>query len=103
MGSPTAAEPHSEFQTDYAEALESSLRLRSHGKGKRTVADRDCGFARGTSGGREDDEHPTADFEALWKESANYYRDYLARTVTLDCRTSSWKRPMELRELWATK
>lgn len=22
-------------------------------------------------------EHPTADFETLWKESANFYRDYL--------------------------
>jgi len=84
VGSPTATDPHLEFQTNYAEAEESSLRLGVTAKGRERKLIMIAGSLEGRAAAEKTYEHLKADFEALRKESAKYYRDYLARTVTLD-------------------
>ena len=83
VGSPTAADPQAEFQTNYAESQESSFRLGATAKGKdakliviaASMEDRDAA--------QKTYQHLTADYSALLQEAAKYYQDYLARTVSL--------------------
>ena len=84
VGSPTAAEPHAEFQTNYAEAQESSFRLGPTAKGKDTKLIVIAGSMEGRAAAEKTYQHLAADYAALLRESAEYYRDYLARTVSLE-------------------
>lgn len=84
VGSPTAGEPYAEFQTNYAEALESSLRLGATPKGKETKVIVIAASMEGRAAAEKTYQHLAGDYAALLRDSADYYRDYLARTVNLE-------------------
>jgi glycogen debranching enzyme len=83
VGSPTATEPHAEFQTNYSEAQESSFRLGATLKGRETKLIVIAGSMEGRAAAEKTYQHLTADYSALLQQSAKYYQDYLARTVTV--------------------
>src|SRR6267142_1749851 len=84
VGSPTAAEPQQEYQTNYSEAQESSFRLGATKKGKERKLIVIAGSMEGGLGAEKTYRHLTIDYADLLKESGEYYRTYLAETVTLD-------------------
>jgi glycogen debranching enzyme len=84
VGSPTAAEPSAEFQTNYLESQESSFRLGPTAKGKERKLIVIAGSMEGRAGAEKTYRHLTADYADLLKESREYYRNFLAQTVTLD-------------------
>ncbi|HVH72733.1 MAG TPA: hypothetical protein VNB49_16725, partial [Candidatus Dormibacteraeota bacterium] len=84
VGSPTAADPHGEFQTNYAEAETSSFRLGATLKGKDRKLMVIAASIEGREAALETYQHLTADYATLQQEAAKYYQDYLARTVALD-------------------
>src|SRR5256884_1573189 len=84
VGSPTAAEPQQEYQTNYSEAQESSFRLGATTKGKERKLIVIAGSMEGRAGAEKTYRHLTIDYADLLKESAEYYRTYLAQTVSLD-------------------
>src|SRR5437660_12193808 len=84
VGSPTATEPHAEFQTNYSESQESSFRLGPTARGKDRKLIDIAGSLEGRPAGEKTYAHLTSDYGALWKESAEYYRDYLEKTVSVE-------------------
>src|SRR6266446_7029755 len=84
VGSPTAAEPRAEFQTNYSESQESSFRLGPTAKGKERKLIVIAGAMEGPAAAEKTYRHLTADYADLLKESTQYYRNFLAQTVTLD-------------------
>ena len=84
VGSPTAAEPRAEFQTNYSESQESSFRLGPTAKGKERKLIVIAGSMEGPAAAEKTYRHLTADYADLLKESTEYYRNFLAQTVTLD-------------------
>jgi glycogen debranching enzyme len=84
VGSPTATEPHAEFQTNYSESQESSFRLGATAKGKERKLIVIAGSLEGRAAVEKTYQHLTSDYAQLWKESAEYYRAYLEKTVSLD-------------------
>jgi glycogen debranching enzyme len=84
IGSPTATEPQQEYQTNYSEAQESSFRLGATAKGKERKLIVIAGSMEGRAAAEKTYRHLSADGADLWKESREYYRNYLAETVTLD-------------------
>ena len=84
VGSPTAAEPRAEFQTNYSESQESSFRLGPTAKGKERKLIVIAGSMEGPAAAEKTYRHLTADYADLLKESTQYYRNFLAQTVTLD-------------------
>ena len=84
VGSPTAADPHAEFQTNYAESQTSSFRLGATAKGKDSKLIVIAASMEGHDAALKTYQHLTADYAALQQEAAKYYHDYLERTVTLD-------------------
>src|SRR5713101_1883395 len=84
LGSPTAAEPQQEYQTNYSEAQESSFRLGATTKGKERKLIVIAGSMEGRATAEKTYRHLTADYAGLLKESTEYYRNYLAQTITLD-------------------
>ena len=83
VGSPTAAEPQQEYQTNYSESRESSFRLGVTAKGKERKLIVIAGSMDGRAAAEKTYRYLTADYADLLKESAEYYRNYLAQTVTL--------------------
>ncbi len=84
LGSPTAAEPQQEYQTNYSEGQESSFRLGATAKGKERKLIVIAGSMEGRATAEKTYRHLTADYADLLKESTEYYRNYLAQTITLD-------------------
>ena len=84
VGSPTAAEPQQEYQTNYSEAQESSFRLGVTAKGKERKLIVIAGSTEGQAAAEKTYRHLTGDYADLLKEAAEYYRTYLAQTVSLD-------------------
>jgi len=84
VGSPTAVEPHLEYQTNYSEAQESSFRLGATAKGRETKLIVIAGSLEGRAGAEKTYEHLLALYADLLRESAEYYRDYLRRTVSVE-------------------
>jgi glycogen debranching enzyme len=84
VGSPTAAEPHEEFQTNYSESQESSFRLGPTAKGKERKLMVIAGSMEGRAGAEKTYQHLTASYADLLRESAEYYRDYLGKTVSVE-------------------
>src|SRR5260370_961161 len=82
VGSPTATEPRAEFQTNYSESQESSFRLEPTAKAKERKVIVIAGSVEGPAGAEGTYLHLTTDYADLLKESAEYYRNYLAQTVT---------------------
>jgi glycogen debranching enzyme len=84
VGSPTAAEPRAEFQTNYSESQESSFRLGPTPKGKERKLIVIAGSLEGRAGVEKTYQHLTASYADLLRESAEYYRDYLKKTVSVE-------------------
>src|SRR5438067_531712 len=84
VGSPTGDLTGLEYQTNYSASQESAIRLGATLKGKETKV---IAIAASVSGPAETEstyKHLIADYEAAEKDSAKYYEDYLARTVSLE-------------------
>jgi glycogen debranching enzyme len=84
VGSPTAVEPRAEFQTNYSESQESSFRLGPTSKGKERKLIVIAGSLEGRTGAEKTYQHLTASYADLLRESAEYYRDYLTKTVSVE-------------------
>jgi len=84
VGSPTATEPRSEFQTNYSERQESSFRLGPMAKGKESRLIVIAGSLEGRAAAEKTYQHLTADYAKLLKDSAEYYRTYLEKTVSVE-------------------
>jgi glycogen debranching enzyme len=84
VGSPTAADPHLEYQTNYSESQESSFRLGVTAKGKETKLIAIAGSLEGRAAAEKTYQHLLASYADLWRESAEYYREYLRRTVSVE-------------------
>ena len=84
VGSPTATQPQVEYATDFSASDQNGFYLGATQKGKETKL---IAIAASIDGPAQADltyQHLLADSEALLASSAKYYRDYLARTVSLD-------------------
>ncbi|MBV9886971.1 MAG: hypothetical protein JO119_10535 [Acidobacteria bacterium] len=83
VGSPTAAEPGMEFQTNYFDSQANTIRLGITTKGK----DQKLIVISGSMNGRAEAEatyrHLLEDHEQLRQASAKYYEDYLRDTVSV--------------------
>jgi len=84
VGSPTATDPHTEFQTNYAESATSSFCLGSTAKGKDSKLIVIGASMEGRDAAQKTYQHLTADYAELQQQAAKYYQDYLSRTVNLD-------------------
>src|SRR6266705_4067750 len=84
VGSPTAREPHAEFQNNYSESQTSSFRLGPTAKGRDSKLIVIAGSMEGHDAAQKTYQHLIADYAALLQESQKYYRDYLARTVRVE-------------------
>jgi glycogen debranching enzyme len=84
VGSPTAAEPRAEFQTNYSESQESSFRMGVTAKGKERKLIVIAGSLEGRAGAERTYQHLTTAYGDLLRESAQYYRDYLGKTVSVE-------------------
>jgi glycogen debranching enzyme len=84
VGSPTAADPHSEFQTNYAESQISAFRLGPTAKGKDAKLIVIAASMEGHDAALKTYQRLAADYDALQQEAAKYYQDYLAHTVNLE-------------------
>src|SRR6266849_2229512 len=84
VGSPTATEPHAEFQTNYSESQESSFRLGATPRGKERKLIVIAGSLEGRAAAEKTYQHLTSAYADLLRESAEYYRDYLGKTVNLE-------------------
>jgi GH15 family glucan-1,4-alpha-glucosidase len=84
VGSPSAEYGEEEFQTNYSESQENSFRLGVIAKGKATRAI----FIAGSMTGRADAESEyrklSSGYSDMLRESAQYYRDYLSQTVSVE-------------------
>jgi glycogen debranching enzyme len=84
VGSPTATEPHAEFQTNYSESQESSFRLGATAKGKERKLIVIAGSLEGRAAAEKTYQHLTSSYTDLLRESAEYYQDYLGKTVSVE-------------------
>src|SRR5467141_539734 len=84
VGSPTSSDPRSEFQTNYSERQESSFRLGPMAKGKESRLIVIAGSLEGRAAAEKTYQHLTADYAKLLKDSAEYYRTYLEKTVSVE-------------------
>src|SRR5882757_1194830 len=85
MASPTATDPEVEYETNYGGTHTSSLKL-----GMTAAKSRDTKIIviSGSVNGRAEAEKSyrllTSDYQRLWKESAEFYRQYLQRTTSVE-------------------
>jgi glycogen debranching enzyme len=84
VGSPSATEPHSEFQTNYSESQETSFQLGATAKGKESKLIVIAGSMEGRPAAEKTYQRLTSAYAELLKESAKYYQDYLRRTVSVE-------------------
>src|SRR6266481_2223831 len=84
VGSPTATEPHAEFQTNYSESQESSFRLGATPRGKERKLIVIAGSLEGRAAAEKTYQHLASAYADLLRESADYYRDYLGKTVNVE-------------------
>src|SRR5207245_5980861 len=84
VGSPTAVNPLFEYQTNYAESQESSFRLGPTARGKESKLFVIAGSTEGQAAAEKTYQHLLSAYPQLLRESADYYRDYLAQTVNVD-------------------
>lgn len=84
VGSPTAAGLREEYQTNYSDSRESSFRLGSTARGKETKVVIVAGSTRGRDDAGRTYSKLATSYRDLLRESADYYRDYLSRTVNLE-------------------
>jgi len=84
VGSPTAGEAHLAYQANYSSSDENSLRLGVTQKGKETKVLLVAASVAGRAEAEKSYQHLSASYPDLLRESAEFYRGYLGKTVTLD-------------------
>jgi glycogen debranching enzyme len=92
VGSPTAEDAHLAYETNYSSSNETSFRLGVTKKGRETkvlvIAASVAGHATPQDDAQKDAqktyEHLATSYQQLERDSADYYRNYLARTVNLE-------------------
>ena len=83
IGSPTATLAHEQYDTNYSSADENSFVLGPTVKGRETRVIVVAGSVNGPMEAENTYRRLTATYPALMRESADYYRKYLDRTVAL--------------------
>jgi glycogen debranching enzyme len=84
VGSPTAAEPMLEYQTNYSETEENSLRLGVTQKGSETKLIAIAANVHGEEDAEAEYEKLISDYGELQKEASEYYAGYLQKTVSVE-------------------
>jgi len=84
VGSPTATDPHIAYQTNYSASDESSMRLGITQKGRETKAIVIAASVAGPDEAIKTYEHLLPAYEQSVRESADFYRSYLDKTVSLE-------------------
>jgi glycogen debranching enzyme len=84
LGSPTALDARTEFQTNYSSESDNSLRLGISGKGKDSKLIVLAASVNGRAEAENTYEQLATKHQELLDESAKYYRDYLSQTVSVD-------------------
>ncbi|MGC2288212.1 MAG: hypothetical protein WA542_23410 [Candidatus Acidiferrum sp.] len=84
VGSPSAENAREEFQTNYSESRESSFGLGVTPKGKETKLIVIAGSMNGLAGAETAYRHLSSDYGELLRDSADYYRNYLDQTVSVE-------------------
>jgi glycogen debranching enzyme len=105
VGSPTATNEQVEYATNYSGSDQSGFHLGATQKGKETKLIVIAASVNGPADADKTYRHLLTDSDALLRNSADYYRDYLARTISLDLpdkqlqQAYDWSRISELQGL----
>jgi glycogen debranching enzyme len=83
VGSPSASSPQVSYQTNYSSSDENSMRLGVTTKGRASKLIVVAGSTQGLADAQAAYQRLTSSYPDLMRESAQYYRDYLSRTVNL--------------------
>lgn len=83
-GSPSAAEPQLEYETNYGGTHTSSMKLGVTAKGRDTKIIVISGSVNGRSEAEKTYRLLTFEYQKLWRESAEFYERYLQRTTSVD-------------------
>ena len=84
VGSPTAGDAEEEFQTNYSESQENSFRLGAIAKGKTSQIVVIAGSVTGRADAESEYRRLTSGYGEMLRESADYYRNYLSQTVSVE-------------------
>jgi glycogen debranching enzyme len=84
VGSPSAADARLAYETNYSASDETSFRLGVTQKGRETRVLVIAASVAGRAEAQKTYEHLAASYEQLERDSAEYYRNYLAHTVNLE-------------------
>ena len=84
IGSPTAREAHLEYESNYSSTHEDSFRLGATRKGRETKVLAIAGSIHGQAEAEATYKKLIGSYEALEKESAAYYAEYLKKTVSVE-------------------
>ena len=84
VGSPTADLTGLEYQTNYSQSEESSIRLGATIKGRESKIIVIAASVNGRGEAENTYKHLLSDYAALQKDSAKYYDEYLGRTVSVE-------------------
>jgi glycogen debranching enzyme len=84
LGSPTAAERRREYQTNYSSESDNSFRLGVTEKGKDTKVIVLAASVQGRADAETVYQHLTEQYPQLLRQSADYYRQYLSKTVSVE-------------------
>ena len=84
IGSPTATDPHVAYQTNYSASDENSMRLGVTQKGRERKAIVIAASVAGPEEAIKTYEHLLPAYEQSVRESADFYRTYLDKTVSLE-------------------
>ena len=84
VGSPTAQNAQEEFQTNYSEGQENSFGLGVTAKGKETKVIVIAGSMTGRADAESEYRRLAAGYGDMLRESAQYYRNYLNQTVSVE-------------------
>ena len=84
VGSPTAEAPHAAYQTNYSASDEDWMRLGITPKGKETKVVVIAASVSGPADTTQTYEHLLSSYSDLERESSDYYRTYLEKTVGLE-------------------
>ncbi len=84
VGSPSAETAQEEFQTNYSESQENSFQLAAIAKGKATQVIVIAGSMTGRADAESEYRRLASGYGDLLRESADYYRNYLRQTVSVE-------------------
>jgi glycogen debranching enzyme len=83
-GSPSATEPQLEYETNYGGTHTSSVKLGVTAKGRDTKIIVISGSVNGRAEAEKTYRLLTSEYQTLWRESAEFYENYLRRTTSVD-------------------